>query len=62
MLKLVEVVGTSPNSYYEAVRTAVENVAASGSKPHFFYVTEHRGAYRDGKVEFQAVVKVAVED
>jgi flavin-binding protein dodecin len=61
MLKMLEVVGTSPNSYYEAVRTAVENVAASGEKVHFFKVTEHRGAYHGGKVEFQAVVKVAVE-
>jgi len=61
MMKMIEVIGTSPNSYYEAVRKAVEGVAASGEKVHFFKVVEHRGAYHGGKIEFQAVVKVAVE-
>ena len=61
MLRMIEVVGRSPNSYDEAVRSAVQGLAKAGQKPHFFTVTEHRGAYRDGQVEFQAVVKVAVE-
>lgn len=61
MLRMIEVVGRSPKSYYEAVRSAVEGLAKAGEKPHFFTVTEHRGAYHDGQIEFQAVVKVAVE-
>jgi flavin-binding protein dodecin len=61
MLQMVEVVGTSPTSHYEAVKAAVDGLLAAGRKVHFFTVTEHRGAVRAGKIEFQAVVKVAVE-
>lgn len=61
MLKMVEVVGTSPTSHYEAVKDAVGRLMAAGEKVHFFTVTEHRGAVRGGKIEFQVVVKVAVE-
>ena len=61
MLKMVEVVGVSPVSFAWAAKGAVERLAASGEKVHFFTVTEFRGAVRGGKIEFQAVVKVAVE-
>ena len=61
MLKMVEVVGGSAAGYSEAAQAAVEHVAAAGAKVHFFTVVEQRGAVRNGKVEFQAVVKVAVE-
>jgi len=61
MLKMHEVVGTSPQSFAEAVKAAVNRLMAAGEKVHFFTVSELRGAVRDGKIECQAVVKVAVE-
>ena len=62
MLKMVEVVGTSPESFSAAVRKAVETLLAKGEKVHFFQVVEQRGAVRDGKFkEFQVVVKAAIE-
>jgi len=61
MLKMLEVVGTSPQSFAEAVKASVNRLMAAGEKVHFFTISELRGAVRDGKVEFQAVVKVAVE-
>lgn len=61
MMKLIEVVGTSPASFAEAVRKAVESTAAAGEKVHFFTVSELRGGVRGGSIEFQALVKVAVE-
>jgi len=61
MLKMIEVVGTSPVSFAEAVKAAVNRLAAAGQKVHFFTVSELRGAVRGGQIEFQTVVKVAVE-
>lgn len=61
MLKMIEVVGTSPIGYSEAVKAVVEKLVAKGEKVHFFTVGEQRGAFHGGKIEFQAVVKVAVE-
>lgn len=63
MLKMVEVIGTSPQGYTEAVRNAVEARLKKGEKVHFFTVVEHRGAVREGKIkEYQVVLKVAIED
>jgi flavin-binding protein dodecin len=63
MLRMIEVVGQHPDGYTEAVRSAVEKLVAEGHKVHFFTITEQRGAVREGRIaEFQAVVKVAVED
>ncbi|MBE3069773.1 MAG: dodecin domain-containing protein, partial [Planctomycetes bacterium] len=45
MLKMVEVVGTSPKGYSEAVKAAVDALVAAGEKVHFFTVTEHRGSH-----------------
>jgi flavin-binding protein dodecin len=62
VLKFIEVVGSSPQDYSEAVRDAVESLIASGEKVHFFQVVEERGSVREGKIkEFQVVIKVAVE-
>ena len=61
MLKMQEVVATSPVSFAEAVKAVVNRLMAAGEKVHFFTVSELRGSVRDGKIEFQAVVKVAVE-
>ncbi len=62
MLKFIEVVGSSPLGYSEAVREAVESLIASGEVVHFFQIVEERGSVREGKIkEFQVVIKVAVE-
>ena len=62
MLKFIEVVGSSPLGYSEAVREAVETLIAKGEVVHFFQVVEERGSVRDGKIkEFQVVLKVAAE-
>ena len=63
MLRMIEVVGTSPDGYSEAVRNAVEKRLEKGEKVHFFTIVEQRGAVRDGKIkEFQVVLKIAIED
>ncbi len=57
--KLVTVVGTSSESYEDAIRNAVQD--ASGSLRHlsWFEVQEMRGAVRDGKVvEYQIKLQV----
>ena len=61
MLKMVEVVGTSPKGYSEAVKAAVDALVAAGEKVHFFTVTEQRGSHHAGRIEFQVVVKAAVD-
>ena len=62
MFKMMDVVGTSPLGFSEAVKEGVEQVQQSGEKVHFFQVLEQRGAVRDGKLkEFQVVLRVAVD-
>jgi flavin-binding protein dodecin len=58
---MIEVVGTSPTSFAEATKAAVQVRLAAGEKVHFFTVSEFRGTVRDGKIEFQSVIKLAVE-
>lgn len=62
MLKFIEVVGTSPESFSQAAKTAIDEIISSGKKVHFFQVVEERGSVREGKLkEFQVILKVAVE-
>jgi flavin-binding protein dodecin len=62
MLRMMEVVGTSPAGFDEAVRAAVEEIIRAGHKAHFFQVVEERGSIRDGRLkEYQVILKVAVE-
>ena len=62
MLRFIEMVGSSPLGYSEAVRAAVESLIDKGEKVHFFQVVEERGSVRDGEIkEFQVVLKIAVE-
>lgn len=62
MIKMLEVVGTSPESYADATTKAVEALAAAGEKMHWFEVIEMRGAIKDGKIkEFQVKLKIGVE-
>ena len=62
MFRMIDVVGTSPLGFSEAVKDAVERVLKSGEKVHFFQVLEQRGAVRNGQLkEFQVIMRVAVE-
>jgi flavin-binding protein dodecin len=57
--KKIEVVGTSPVSFSEATRSAVEEAGRTVRNMSWFEVTEQRGAIRDGKVsEFQVTLKI----
>lgn len=57
--KLIDVVGTSPNSFAEAVKAAVIEAARTVQHMDWFEVVEQRGAIKDGKVaEFQVTVRI----
>lgn len=57
--KLVEIVGTSPDSMADAVRNGIERASATLKNVDWFEVGEIRGNVVDGKVsQFQVVVKV----
>jgi len=57
--KKIEVVGTSPVSFAEAVKGAVAEAAKSVRHMGWFEVVEQRGAVKDGKVsEFQVTVRI----
>jgi flavin-binding protein dodecin len=62
MLNMIDVVGTSPDGFSEAVQSALAGISKSGQKAHFFEVIEQRGAVREGRIaEFQVIVRVAIE-
>ncbi len=57
--KKVEIVGTSPVSFAEATRAAVEEAARTIRHLSWFEVVEQRGAIKDGHVsEFQVTLRV----
>lgn len=57
--KLVELVGSSPNSVDEAIRNAIEKASHSIRHMDWFETTEIRGHIADGKVaHFQVKLKV----
>jgi dodecin len=57
--KLVEIVGTSPKSFAEAVKSAVAEAAQTIRHMDWFEVIDQRGRIADGAVvEFQVTVKI----
>jgi hypothetical protein len=57
--KLIDVVGTSPDSLAGAVKNAVAEASKTVRNMSWFEVVEQRGAIRDGKVqEFQVTVRI----
>jgi len=57
--KKIEIVGTSPDSFAEAVKNGVKEAARTVRKMSWFEVVEQRGAIKDGKVvEFQVTIRV----
>lgn len=58
--KLVEIVGTSEESFARAVSAGVERASRTLRHIDWFEVTEMRGRVEDGKVaQFQVKMKVA---
>ena len=59
LYKKVEVVGTSPVSFSEAVKNAVVEASKTIRNMAWFEVTEERGRIKDGAVvEFQVTIKI----
>jgi dodecin len=57
--KMIDLVGTSPVSFAEAVKTAVEEAAHSVRHMDWFDVVKESGRIVDGKVkEFQVTIRV----
>ena len=57
--KTIELVGTSPVSFAEAVQVAVTEASATVRHMDWFQVVEQRGRIADGKVqEFQVTLKI----
>jgi flavin-binding protein dodecin len=57
--KLVEIVGTSPESFAKAVATGVERASETLRHIDWFEVTELRGRVANGKVaQYQVKMKV----
>jgi dodecin len=57
--KKVEIVGTSPTSFADATRVAVETASKTIRHMDWFEVAEQRGSIRDGKVkEFQVTLRI----
>lgn len=57
--KLLELVGSSPNSTDEAIRNAIAKASQSLHHLDWFQVVETRGHIQDGKVaHFQVTLKV----
>ncbi len=57
--KKIEIVGTSPVSFAEAVKSAVAQASKSIRHIDWFEVAEMRGRVRDGDVaEFQVTLRI----
>jgi dodecin len=57
--KKIEVVGTSPTSFADATKVAIQEAAKTVHHMNWFEVAEMRGAIKDGKVsEFQVTVRI----
>jgi dodecin len=57
--KIVEIVGTSPVSFAEAVKAGVAEASKTVRRMDWFEVVEERGRIVDGAVqEFQVTMKV----
>ena len=60
--KIVEIVGTSAESFSDAVSNGVAKAAKTLRNLDWFEVVEQRGTIADGKVkQFQATIKVGFQ-
>jgi len=58
VFKGITIVGTSNESFSDAIQNAVERANQTIRALRWFEVREQRGAVRDGKVEYQVTLEV----
>ena len=58
VFKGITIVGTSNESFSEAIQTAVERANQTIRELRWFEVLEQRGAVRDGQIEYQVTLEV----
>ncbi len=57
--KMIEIVGTSTESYEKAIENAIKKASESLKAISWFEVVQQRGSVKDGKVEeYQVILKV----
>ena len=57
--KKIELVGTSPLGFTEAVKAAIEEASRTVRHMNWFEVVEQRGYIKDGKAaEFQVTIRI----
>jgi flavin-binding protein dodecin len=57
--KKIEIVGTSPVSFSEAVKSAIATASNTVRHMDWFEVADQRGMIKDGKVaEYQVILKI----
>jgi len=58
VFKGISIVGTSDESFSDAIQVAVSRATQTIRALRWFEVREQRGAYRDGKIEYQVTLEV----
>jgi len=58
VFKGITIVGTSNESFSDAIQTAVERANQTIRDLRWFEVVEQRGAVRDGQIEYQVTLEV----
>ena len=58
VFKGITIVGTSNESFSDAIQTAVERANQTIRELRWFEVREQRGAVRDGQIEYQVTLEV----
>lgn len=62
ILKVIEILSSSPDSWEDATKKAVEKASKSVKHIRSVYVQEHSAAVKDGKVsEFRVNLKITFE-
>jgi flavin-binding protein dodecin len=60
--KVIELVGSSPNSLFEAIESAISRAATSLRGLSWFEVTQIRGRLEDGVIkDYQVVLKTGFQ-
>jgi dodecin len=59
--KKIALVGTSSKNFESAIESAVRRAGETLTGLSWFEIKEFRGAIRNGKIEYQAVVSVSFE-
>lgn len=58
VFKGVTIVGTSNESFSDAIKVAIHRASQTIRETRWFEVREQRGALRDGQIEYQVTLEV----